>query len=244
MKRLIFILFSLMTVVSCLDDGSGMGQTYTTAADFEYGSGITFLPDSTFFNTKQTSGFGYDVLNFYHQLDPLKTRVDGGFTLSCLEMPKSGNTQGLNNTYRLYSSEPEKLISNIYAVYYQNPEPAFMPPHDIEFPLKENGTCKIMGLYVSNTVAVVDYVKNNFSKGDNITLKATGYQGATNKGTVEIKLVDFTEQKDSIVSTWTPFELEKLGYVDHVDFEITSTKPNTPAYFCMDMLFYNVSLKY
>lgn len=244
MKRLFFILFSLMTVVSCLDDGSGMGQTYTTVADFEYGNAINYLPDSTFFNTKQPEGFGYDVLNFCHQLDPTKSRVEGGFVLSCLEMPKSGNTSGLKNTYRLYASEPEKYISNTYTVFYQNPEPAFMPAHDIVFPLTANGTCKIVGFYVTNTAEVAEYVKENFEVGDNITLKATGYSGATNKGTVEMKLVDFTEKKDSIVSAWTPFELSSLGYIEFVDLEITSTKPNTPAYFCMDMVVYSVELQY
>ncbi|MBR5836074.1 MAG: DUF4465 domain-containing protein [Bacteroidales bacterium] len=244
MKRLFFILFSLMMVVSCLDDGSGMGQTYTTVADFEYGNNVQFLPDSTFFNTKQPAGFGYDVLNFCHQLDPTKSRVEGGFLLSCLEMPKSGNIQGLNNTYRLYASEPEKYLSNTYTVYYQNPEPAFMPAHDIVFPLTENGKCKIVGFYVTNTAAVAEYVKENFKEGDNITLKATGYLGATNKGTIEMKLVDFTEKKDSIVSSWTPFEIDDLGYIEYVDFEITSTQPNTPAYFCMDMLVYSVELEY
>ena len=133
------------------------------------------------------------------------------------------------------------VLSN---VFYQNPEPAFMPAHDIVFPLTANGTCKIVGFYVTNTAEVAEYVKENFEVGDNITLKATGYSGATNKGTVEMKLVDFTEKKDSIVSAWTPFELSSLGYIEFVDLEITSTKPNTPAYFCMDMVVYSVELQY
>ena len=97
MKRIFFIIFSLIMLSSCLDDGSGTTQKYQGRADFEYGAGAQFLPDSTFFNTKQAEGFGYDILNFYHQLDASKTGVDGGFILSCLKMPVSGKTEGLNN---------------------------------------------------------------------------------------------------------------------------------------------------
>ena len=243
MKRLFFILFSLIMVSSCLDDGSGAGQTYTTAADFEY-IGLKFASDSTFFNKEQPTGFGYDVLNFYHQLDSDKTRVDGGFILSCLEMPKSGNTEGLNNKYRMYYKDPKNLLRNTYTVYYQNPDPALMPAHDIVFPLVDNGTCKVLGFYVTNTVEVVDYVKANFKDEDSITLKVTAYLGSTLKGTREIKLVDFTEKNDSIVSRWTPLELDSLGYIESIDFEIVSTQPDTPAYFCMDMLVYNVEIQY
>ena len=61
MKRILFILFSLVLVSSCFDDGSGMGQSYTASADFNY-MDIAFFPDSTFFNTKTPEGFGYDAL--------------------------------------------------------------------------------------------------------------------------------------------------------------------------------------
>ena len=242
MKRLILILFSLLMVASCLDDGSGTRQVYTSAVDFEYTG--SFLPDSTFFNAEYAEGFGYDVMWFYHKLDTDKTNFEGGFLLSRQRMPKSGNTEGLNNTYRLYSADPKNLYANTYAVYYQNSDSALMPAHDINFLYTKNGTCKVVGFYVTNTVAVADYVKANFKEGDNITLKATGYLGATKKGSVEMKLVDFTEKKDSIVSRWTPFELGSLGEIEYVDLEITSTQPDTPAYFCMDMLVYNVEIQY
>ena len=122
----------MILVSSCFDDGSGMRQTYTKTADFQY-TDISFFSDSTFFNTVTPEGFGYDVLNFYHLLDPGKVRVDGGFMLSCLEMPFSGNTEGMNNTYRTYLTNMTKKYSNIYTVYVQS-DPAFMPEHDIQFP--------------------------------------------------------------------------------------------------------------
>ena len=48
----------------------------------------------------------------------------------------------------------------------------------------------------------------------------------------------------SIVSTWTPFELTKLGAVEYVNFEILSTKPDVPAYFCMDNMVVEINLEY
>ena len=244
MKRLFLILFSVMLVSSCFDDGSGMTQSYTVTANFQYSS-VNFYPDSTFFNTTTPEGFGYDVLNFYHQLDPGKIRVDGGFILSCLEMPLSGETSELeNNTYRCYLKNLKNKFSNIYTVYYQNEEESFMPKHDIQFPFTSQGTCNPLGCYITNTVEVADYVSENFGLGDRLTLKATGYLKGAKTGEAELVLADFSAQKDSIVSAWTPFELDKLGSIEYVDFEVISTKEGTPTYFCMDELTFSAVLSY
>lgn len=243
MKRFLFILSSLILFSSCLDDGSGMRQSYTVQADFSY-TDITFFADSTFFNTQTADGFGYDALNFYHQLDPGKLRVDGGFILSCLEMPLSGNTEGLDNTYRCYLTPLSQRLINNYTVFRYSTEPGFMPTHAISFPFTENGTCEMQGCFVTNTVEVADYVKANFELGDRLTLKATGYLNGTKTGEAEINLADFSAAKDSIVSLWTPFELTKLGSIEHVDFEIISTKPDVPPYFCMDNMVFRVDISY
>jgi hypothetical protein len=50
--------------------------------------------------------------------------------------------------------------------------------------------------------------------------------------------------KDSIVSLWTPFELTKLGSIEHVDFELISTKDGVPPYFCMDNMVFKVDITY
>ena len=244
MKRFFFILFSLMVVSSCLDDGSGMTQTYTNTATFQYAK-LDFFPDSTFFNTSTPEGFAFDVLNFYHQLDPGKVNFDGGFILSRLEMPVSGNTEGLNNTYRCYIKDAKKMTeTNIYTVFHQSPDPSFMPTHDIQFPYVKMGSCQLLGCFINNTVEVADYVKANFEVGDRLTVKATGYNNGVPTGTSEINLADISVRKDSIVSKWTAFELDALGEIEYVDFEIISTKPGTPAYFCMDQLTYKATLTY
>lgn len=242
MKKIYILLLAAFCAVSCFDDGSGMGQKYSLVASFQY-SGLKFRTDSTFVNNKDTLGFGFDVLNFYHELDEGLVRTEGGFTLSCAEMPKSGVTAGLMNKYRAMvpkGMEP----GNIYTVYYQNPDASRMPEHDIEFSYPEFGTCSPAGCYVTNTVDVVDFVKKNFSVGDRLTLKAVGYANGQKTGETEIMLADFSAQKDSVVTKWTVFELAKLGTVEHVDFELVSSNPNVPAYFCMDNFVTEIVLEY
>lgn len=172
MKRFLFIISSILIVSSCLNDGSENRTSYTMTASFQYKE-IKFRPDSTFVNTTTPEGFGYDMLNFYHQLDADKIWFDGGFILSCAEMPESGVTDGLENKYRVYLAPDNNKdqSGNIYTVFYQNPDPALMPSHDISFVYKDNGTCVMHGCYVTNTVEVAEFAKQNFKAGDRMTLK-------------------------------------------------------------------------
>lgn len=248
MKRILFSLLAAVSLTSCLSNESGMGQEYTLVASFQY-PGLSFKSDSTFVNAKDTIGFGYDVLNFYHNLDESLSQLQGGFLLSGAEMPKSGNTDRLMKTF-MAQVPSDVAEGNIYTVFYQNPDESKMPVHDVNFvgysdkSIIKEGTCRIAGCYLTNTVEVADYIKANFKTGDRLVVKATGYLRGNKTGETEIALADFSELKDSIVSRWTPFELKKLGYIEYVDFEITSTDPDVPAYFCMDNMVADVYIKY
>lgn len=249
MKRILFFLFAALSLTSCLDSGSGQGQNYNLVATYQY-AGVSFRSDSTFVNAKDTLGFSFDVLSFYHNLDASLTQLEGGFLISCAEMPKSGNTDRLMTTYRALNPA-DKTSGNIYTVFRQNPDSSKMPEHDVKFnPELMSGIvlkkklCKIAGCYVTNTVEVADYVKANFKQGDKLVLKATGYLNGNKTGEAELALAEFTEKKDSVVSIWTPFDLNKLGYIEYVDFEITSTLPDTPTYFCMDNMVATIELEY
>lgn len=248
MKRLLFIITSIILFSSCgFDDGSGTTTQYTLTATFQY-KGVAFRPDSTFVNTSTPKGFGYDALNFFHKLDADNIWFDGGFIMSCAEMPASGVTEGLMNTYRanLNKAVNKNQKGNIYTVFYQNPDNALMPEHDVEFAYDmDNGsTCNIIGCFITNTVEVADYIKENFTVGDKMTIKATGYLDGAKTGEAEFVLAEYSAQKDSIVSRWTMFDLEKLGSVEYVDFEVSSTKPDTPTYFCMDSMGAEIKLIY
>lgn len=246
MKRLLFIITSIVLFSSCgFDDGSGSTTQYQMTANFQYSPAPSFRPDSTFFNNQTPKGFGFDVLNFHHQLDADNIWFDGGFILSCLEMPKSEVTAGLeNNRYRSYIKNAKNLSGNVYTVYYQNSDPLLMPEHDINFPFKESGTCTVKGCFLTNTAEVADFISKNFKLGDRMTVKATGWMDGTKTGEAELVLADFSAQKDSIVSRWTPFEMTKLGSVEYIDFEIISTVKDTPAYFCMDNMVADIKLEY
>lgn len=242
MKRLLFIFIALVTLSSCMDDGSGMGQQYQLVASFQY-PGLKFDSDSTFLNRNDAVGFGFDALNFFHELDADKIWFDGGFILSCLEIPKSGKTDGLRNTYRanVPVGQPQ---GNTYTVFYQNPNPQLMPEKHVEFAFDENGTCLMIGCYVTNTVEVADSIRNNFKLGDKLTIKATGYLKGAKTDEADFTLAEYSAQKDSIVSIWTGFDLAKLGSVDQVTFEVNSTNPNVPAYFCMDNMVAKINIQY
>lgn len=244
MKRIFFIIFSLIMVSSCLDDGSGTTQKYQGRADFEYGAGAQFLPDSTFFNTKQAEGFGYDILNFYHQLDASKSGVDGGFILSQQKMPVSGKTEGLNNRYRCHIGQLKDQFENTYAVFRSHPEPSFMPKHSIAFSVPTYGTCQAVGAFMTNTVEVVDSVKSNFKDGDRLVAKFTSFRGEEKVGSVDVILAEYTEAKDSLITTWVPVDLDKLGNFEFIDIEVTPTNPKVPTYFCLDHFVYNAELEY
>jgi hypothetical protein len=229
-------------MTSCFEDGPQTKRHYVLEANFQY-EGIVFNADSTLVNTQQGLGFGFDGLNFLHQLDADNIWFDGGFILSCAEMPKSGNTENLFNLYR--ANVPKGQVrGNIYTVFYQNPDPLLMPKHDVEFAYAQNGTCVLSGCYVTNTVEVADFMKKNFKEGDRFAVKAIGYLNGKKTGDAEIALADFTPQKDSIVSKWTSMDLSKLGAIDYVDFEIISTNPDVPTYFCMDNMKASVSIEY
>ncbi len=241
MKRFLFILIALASLTSCFKDGGHVKRKYLLEATFQY-TGVNFRSDSTYFNTTDVNGFGYDALNFYHKLS-LDKNFNGGFLLSCNEMPKSGNTERLMNTYR--ANVPAGGVQgNIYTVFYQNADPALMPEHDLEFAYDENGECTMVGCYITNTVEVADFVKNNFQDGDWLSVKAVGYLKGTKTAEVEMELAEFTAKKDSIVSVWTPFELSKLGSVDFVDFEINSSNPDVPPFFCMDSMVATIDIEY
>ena len=57
-------------------------------------------------------------------------------------------------------------------------------------------------------------------------------------------LADYSAQKDSIVTQWSVFDLAKLKMVEYVDFELISSKPDVPSYFCMDNMVAEISLEY
>ena len=72
--------------------------------------------------------------------------------------------------------------------------------------------------------------------------KGTKFDGSVSE--VSIVLAEYTEAKDSVMYNWTSFDLSKLGVVNFVDFEVESTNPQVPGYFCLDGYLASISVMF
>ena len=260
MKRFIFAVAVMFAMVSCFED-SGTRISDTLYTTFDYG----FVSDSFAKDSVYVEGpFAWsNLLVFLNKVEKEGEEFKefkGGFTLSCLSgdvpVPEKedkeskagedesgkGTDSGVEepaviNPFRAYAP---KGTRNNYAVFFQTDD---MSEHDVIFNATKVGTCTMKACYVNNTVEVVEYVKKNFETGNRITLKAVGSLGGVQTGSAEINLADYSDQKDSVVTNWTTFDLSKLGSVDAVDFEIVSSK-DAPEVFCMDLMVAGITLSY
>ena len=148
-----------------------------------------------------------------------------------------------NNDFRVNSGKGYNG-SATYAVFKYDKSAGNMPEHDMAFLNHQYGTCTMQEAYVNNTYAVVDYVKNNFVDGDRLVLKATGYLNGSQTGQAEMVLADYSEKKDSLVVNWAKFDLQKLGNVQFVEFELAGTKDDMPTSVCIDDVVAKIALQY
>ncbi len=227
LSRIIVFITVAVCAVSCFEDGPTYSSSYTLNTTFEYRD-ASFNADSLYFDNKNGVGIGWEDLAFFHKTSGDKSQFLGGFILSA----KRGGGEG-NDMFRVNSGAGYKN-SNAYMVYLDNPDDTQMPKNDIEFSSKDYGTCKMLGCFVNNTKETVNAVKSTFTVGDRLILKMTGYLNGTKTGEREYVLAEFTEQKDSIVTQWSPFDLAKLGLVDCVELDVVSTRPDTPTSVCLE----------
>ena len=165
--------------------------------------------------------------------------------LSHLAYPKSGIVEGLaNNKYR--ANDKTAKNANTYLVFE---ETGSMPATDIGFNFKQSanatGSCIMKSCSVNNTVATAEAVNQYFVAGDRLMLRATGYLEGKKTESAEIALAERFSDKDSIVYTWTTFDLSKLGSIDKVDFELLIPQgKNIPATVCIDNVIASISTQY
>ncbi len=238
MKKITFFILAVLFAVSCSIDG-GYNQSYEVLATFDYYDyEDDFGADSLFFDNVGKMGIIWNDLAFAHKVADDGT-FQGGFILSYLnpsgkdEKPKDQ----VVSDYRVTGTPFP--YDNIYAVYKMDKDPSKMPEHDIRFLMKEFGTCKVNHCWVNNTETVYDAAKN-FENGDKLVLTATGYLNGAVTGTAEINLA----LPDTTIYNWTKFDLEKLGVVDAIDFELYASRSDIPTLFCMDELNARVDISY
>ncbi len=236
-RKLFFVMAVAACAASCLGDDPNFTSTYTMDTTFEYGA--IFRSDSLYFDNQGGLGLGWEDMAFYHKLNDDKSEFLGGFMLSRLK----GSGTSDQDRFRV-NSGAGMSGSSTYIVYYSNQVPSMMPEKDIEFVASKYGTCTMLGCYVNNTKEVVKAVNEKFADGDRLAIKMTGYREGKATGEQEFVLAEFTEQKDSLVTTWSPFKLDKLGSVEYIDIEIMSTRNDIPAAFCMDDMFAKIAVSY
>jgi hypothetical protein len=226
---------------------SSFSQTYTADITFEFSDdtyGKSFK-DSVYV-MKDGDGFLYGQYPLFFGQKQITGTFQGGFLMSYLKGEKDGklDKEALpNDAYRVHA-ESGANGSKTYAVFYDNPNESMMPIHDVEFGYKDNGLCSPYGCYVNNTTLVARKIKEHFVDGDKLVLKATGVHHDGSKTSASITLAEYTEAKDSVMCTWTAFPMSSLGAVDFIEFEVESTNPNVPGYFCLDGLLAGISIEY
>lgn len=235
LKRFIFILTVAVCAASCLKDGYMNSYRYHLGATFE-GMGVS-TSDSVYFEKQIGMGIAWRDMAFYHKLNEEKTEFQGGFILSNL---KSGGKDVSKDRYRVNSGK-----SSTYMVYYCNLNSLKMPEHDIQFLMSQYGSCLMNSCMVNNTKEVVEAVRKTFVAGDSLAVKMTGYKGGQKTGERKYLLAKKTENKDSLVTNWSYFDLKKLGDVEYIDIELISTKgDNIIKAFCLDDMDASISIAY
>lgn len=246
-KKICLILAIAATAVSCLPP-STRTESGMVIASFEYNINYkdVFGSDSLYFDTEAKIGFYWDLLGFNHKVNNDTKEFEGGFMMSYLTYPSSIDVNSMpDNKYRVNAkSGPFRL--NTYLVFEQT---ANMPENHIEFHLNKlqgvTGSCVMNYCCVNNTVAVAKAVEENFVVGDKMLLKARGYLEGKPTGTAEILLAEKSTSKDSIMYTWTAFDLSQLGSIDKVNFEIVMPEGrNVPATVCIDEVVTSMTLMY
>lgn len=244
MKKIFVFIAVAFSLISCFGDGGSFSESYPFRISFDFSDNVylsSFSKDSLFV-MKEGEGFTYGGYPLFFSQKQVSGDFKGGFLMSYCEGEADGkldNEENANDRYRVHAAKGHDG-SKSYAVFYDNPDASQMPKHDIEFGYKDVGTCTMYGCYVNNTTLVARMVREHFTEEDRLTLKAIGHKHDGSKVETSIELA----KKDTVMYNWSAFDLSKLGSVDYIDFEVHSTNPSVPGYFCMDGLEGHISVAY
>ena len=247
MKKILLYVAVVFSVISCLDGGS-YSQSYTADITFEFSKEeyANSFKDSLYVIDGIGDAFLYMGYPLFFAQKHTGDRFQSGFLMSYLKGEANGkldNEPTENDAYRVHAASGA-LDSQTYAVYYDNPDVSLRPEYDIQFAYVGNGTCAPLGCYVNNTTLVARKIKEHFKDGDRLVLHAKGKRIDGTETKASIVLAEYTEAKDSVMYNWSAFSLTSLGQVDYVDFEVVSTNPEVPGYFCLDGYVVSVNVAY
>ncbi len=88
-------------------------------------------------------------------------------------------------------------------------------------------------MYVTNSTWAYEYISDNYTAGDSLTLTIRGYKNNTITNTINFHLAQYTTSLQ-VYNTWEFIDLTTLGLVDSMTVQLTSSDGITPFYFAFD----------
>ncbi len=170
-----------------------------------------------------------------------------GFTYSDVNDP---TTAGYGNQHAVYGDGMDRSGSGAYAVGYVG--------YSIATTIGFGAVSAVDGFYLNNTAyAALDMINGSgfskaFTTNDWFKLTVEGFSGASSQGSVEAYLADFSgytdgdDKNDYLLTDWAWVDLTGLGSnITSLAFTLASSDTgsfgmNTPAYFAIDELAYEV----
>lgn len=192
------------------------------------------------FSHNATVGDGYKVWSgFVASRNRDNKDYSGNFLDHQWSVMSQGGMSGVGTPYLVAcwnTSENTDLIPDHISCYVN------FEIGGVEVPFKPQSMYVNNNSYAYYTIINGDNFCRKFKNGDYFKLKAFGLRANGELvGPVEFYLADYRDGKTEIVKDWTFVNLDNLGEVVKVYFQMESTDSsvygmNTPAYFCLDRL--------
>jgi len=247
MRKMYFFVVALLV--------SALVKAQFSVVDFET---LTLPPDSFWNGSDYSNGFTSNQIAYF----PNQYYDWGGGITSWTGFAYSNMidtlTQSFSNQYSTYAGY-QTANSNIFAISYNGID--WMTNEVIPNYVTFYSIIDIISIDVTNTTYAALTMLNgdSYSKkfggtnGDDpdwFKLTIFGYLNDSVTNSVEFYLADYRfqdNQLDYIVKDWTTVDLSVLGKVNKIGFVLSSSDTglygmNTPAYFCLDNIKYNIEL--
>lgn len=133
--------------------------------------------------------------------------------------------------------------TDLYAVAYDGYNESFFPERHCNITLnQDNSICGLyltLNAYTYKSIKCGDGFSEAFDYGDYFYVTIKGYLNGTFTNSVVYYLADYRSSNAYVVDDWNWVNLQDLGTVDSLAFELTTSDvgqygPNTPMYFCLD----------
>lgn len=191
-----------------------------------------------------------ECMTFMHYVDTTWSSMAywDGFTISntkdfdC-DTACSSSCTDFHNQFAAMPKDGAKRGSDKYAVAYDGYNEFFFQERHCNITLsQDNSICGLyltLNAYTYKSIKCGDSFARAFEFGDSFYVTIKGYLNGTLTDTVAYYLADYRSATAYVVDEWKWVNLQDLGTVDSLAFELTTSDagqygPNTPMYFCLD----------